>query len=226
MQAIEQLRDLTGESLFVRKPETAETPQHIQSEHHHEVETDWNRARTLSALQTRICNCLNCELGNTRTSFVFGTGNENADVMVIGEAPGADEDEQGEPFVGRAGQLLNKILEAIEMPRETVYIANIIKCRPPGNRRPQHEEVAQCEPYLHRQIQLVKPKVILALGLTAVNTLLKSNHKMGDIRGQILEYQNTKLIATYHPAALLRNPQWKRATWEDVQLLKKVCEES
>ncbi len=226
VQALEQLRDLTDNTVYVRTEEVAQSSLGTHPDASLDVPSDWTRARTIPTLNERICNCMNCGLGSTRTRFVFGSGNENADVMVIGEAPGAEEDASGEPFVGRAGQLLNKILDAIEMPRETVYVANIIKCRPPDNRRPNKEEVAQCEPYLHKQIELVKPKVILALGLTAVNTLLRTNHKMGDIRGKVLQYQNTKLIATYHPAALLRNPEWKRATWEDVQMLKKVCEES
>jgi DNA polymerase len=165
---------------------------------------------------------MECGLGKTRKNFVFGVGNPNADILIIGEAPGADEDEQGEPFVGRAGQLLNKMLEAIDIKRSDVYIANIIKCRPPNNRRPTNEEINECEPYLHKQIELIKPKIILALGLTAVNSLLKMEFKMSDIRGNLLDYRGIKLIITYHPAALLRNPAWKRAAWEDLKLLKET----
>jgi DNA polymerase len=185
----------------------------------------WQSSPTLATLYEQIHTCQNCKLGATRTNFVFGVGNPNAGLMVIGEAPGADEDAQGEPFVGRGGQLLTKILEAIDFKREEVYIANIIKCRPPENRRPEADEVAECEPYLYKQIDLVKPKFILALGLTAVNTLLKSKHTMGAIRGKVLEFRGIPMMTTYHPAALLRNPEWKRAAWEDVQLLRKLYNE-
>lgn len=185
----------------------------------------WNTATTLEVLNNSIKHCLNCKLGATRTSFVFGTGNPNADILVIGEAPGADEDAQGEPFVGRAGQLLTKILQAINLKREEVYIANIIKCRPPGNRRPEADEVVECEPYLYKQIDLIQPKIILALGLTAVDTLLKKKHTMGAIRGRELEFRGIPMIATYHPAALMRNPEWKRAAWEDVQYLRRLYDE-
>lgn len=187
---------------------------------------DWQSASSLPALREQIHTCQNCKLGATRTNFVFGVGNPNAGLMVIGEAPGADEDAQGEPFVGRGGQLLTKILEAINFKREEVYIANIIKCRPPENRRPESDEVAECEPYLYKQIDLVQPKFILALGLTAVNTLLKSKHTMGTIRGKVLEFRGIPMMTTYHPAALLRNPEWKRAAWEDVQLLRKLYDEA
>ena len=139
------------------------------------IESDWIETITLNDLNSKICNCLECGLGATRNRFVFGVGNPNADIMVIGEAPGADEDEKGEPFVGRAGQLLTKILESVNFSREEVYIANIIKCRPPDNRRPMINEVDSCEPYLKKQIELIKPKFILSLGLTSVDTLLKKN---------------------------------------------------
>ncbi len=186
------------------------------------VNPAWRDAPSLPVLYENIHTCLNCKLGATRTKFVFGVGNPNADLLVIGEALGADEDAQGEPFVGRGGQLLTKILEAVNFSRDEVYIANIIKCRPPENRRPEADEVEQCEPYLYKQIELIQPKLMLALGLTAVNTLLKAKHTMGAIRGKTLEYRGIPLIATYHPAALLRNPEWKRSTWEDVQLVRKM----
>jgi uracil-DNA glycosylase family 4 len=181
---------------------------------------------TLEQFQARICTCMQCPLGATRTNFVFGSGNPNADIMVIGEAPGADEDEQGLPFVGRAGQLLTKILESIEMPREQVYICNILKCRPPNNRKPLASETDQCEPYLWKQIELIKPKFILALGLTAANTLLKNKESMTALRGKVHDYQGIQTIVTYHPAALLRNPDWKKHTWEDVKFLRKLYQES
>jgi DNA polymerase len=186
---------------------------------------EWMSATDLPILYNQIHTCQNCALGATRTTFVFGTGNPNADIMVIGEAPGADEDAQGEPFVGAAGQLLTKILAAIGIQREEVYIANIIKCRPPNNRRPEKNETEQCEPYLMKQIELIQPKFILAVGLTAANTLLKSENKMGDIRGRVIDYHGITMIVTYHPAALLRNPNWKQATWDDVKLLRKLYDD-
>ena len=190
----------------------------ITSEH-------WGSAASLESLNESICTCLKCPLGHTRTRFVFGTGNPAATLMVIGEAPGADEDAQGEPFVGRAGQLLNKILEAIGFKRGDVYICNILKCRPPGNRKPLAEEVELCIPYLRKQIALVKPKVILALGLTAAENLLSTTESLSRLRGRVLQYEGTPLMVTYHPAALLRNPNWKRPTWEDVQALRKLHDE-
>jgi DNA polymerase len=156
---------------------------------------------------------------------VFGTGNPGATLMIIGEAPGADEDAQGEPFVGRAGQLLNKILEAINFKREDVYICNILKCRPPGNRKPLAEEVDLCIPYLRKQIALVKPKLILALGLTAAENLLATTESLSRLRGRVFQYEGTPLMVTYHPAALLRNPNWKRPAWEDVQAVRKLHDE-
>jgi len=186
---------------------------------------NWTNTQTLQALYDSICNCKECPLGNTRTNFVFGAGNENADIMVIGEGPGAEEDAQGLPFVGRSGQLLTKILEAINLSRSEVFIANIVKCRPPNNRRPESSEVDKCEPYLKKQIDLIKPKFILALGLTAVDTLFKTKHKMGDIRGKLMNYYGITTLATYHPAALLRNPNFKKDTWSDVQYLRKLYDE-
>ncbi|MDD3125363.1 MAG: uracil-DNA glycosylase [Candidatus Kapabacteria bacterium] len=166
-----------------------------------------------------------CPLGKTRRNFVFGTGNPNADILIIGEGPGAEEDAQGKPFVGRSGQLLTKIIEAIKFTRDEVFIANIVKCRPPENRRPEVNEIDACEPYLKRQIDLIKPQFILALGLTAVDTLFKKKHKMGDIRGKLQNYHGIPTLATYHPAALLRNPNLKRDTWEDVKFLRRLYDE-
>jgi len=185
----------------------------------------WKHAESISELKILIEDCLNCPLGHTRTNFVFGSGNPNADIMIIGEAPGADEDMQGLPFVGRAGQLLTKILEAINLKREEVFICNILKCRPPQNRPPLPTEVEQCEPYLKKQIELIKPAFILALGLTAIDTLLKSKHKMGEMRGKVLNYHGIKMLVTYHPSALLRNPDWKKQTWDDVKLLRRMYDE-
>jgi uracil-DNA glycosylase family 4 len=185
----------------------------------------WVSASTLDDLNGQICECLKCPLGNTRTKFVFGVGNPNADVVVIGEAPGADEDAQGEPFVGRAGQLMNKILEAIQFKRDDVYICNILKCRPPNNRDPLAEEIDFCEPYLWKQLEIIKPKMILCLGRIAGQSLLKTNDTLSALRGKFFDYRGIKLMVTYHPAALLRNPNWKKPAWEDVQLFRKTYDE-
>lgn len=187
---------------------------------------DWTKSTALPELYDAINGCTNCALGHTRNSFVFGSGNPNAHIMVVGEAPGADEDEQGLPFVGRAGQLLTKVLEAINLSRDEVYICNILKCRPPGNRKPLTSETDQCEPYLWKQIELVKPRFILALGLTAANTLLKNKESMTNLRGKIHDYQGIKTLVTYHPAALLRNPEWKKLAWEDVKFLRNLYDAS
>ncbi len=187
---------------------------------------EWMEAKDLDELYDKIHNCTKCPLGFSRTKFVFGAGNPNADIMVIGEAPGRDEDLQGEPFVGRAGQLLTKILAAIGFKREDVFIGNIIKCRPPENRRPEQSEIDECEPYLKKQIELINPEFILALGLTAVDSLLKKKHVMRDTRGKVLDYHGIKTMVTYHPAALLRNPNLKKLTWEDVKELRKMYDES
>lgn len=189
------------------------------------VNPNWKISENLVVLNDNIKNCMSCGLGHSRKNFVFGSGNPKAKIMIIGEAPGADEDEEGFPFVGRAGQLLTKIIESIQLTREEVYIANIIKCRPPNNRRPNDEEVKECEPYLLKQIDIINPEFILALGLTAVDTLTKSKNKMQDVRGNILNYHGRKLLVTYHPAALLRNPNWKRFVWEDVKNLRRMYDD-
>lgn len=180
----------------------------------------------LDSFNQAICNCQKCPLGKTRNNFVFGVGDPHADLLVIGEAPGADEDAKGEPFVGRAGKLLDQILAAVQLERgKGVYIANILKCRPPNNRDPLPEEVAECEPHLIKQIELIKPKLILALGRIAAQTLLKTNTPLSKLRGQLHDYHGVPLMVTFHPAALLRNPNWKRPTWEDVQEMKRLLDE-
>ncbi|MFN3386340.1 MAG: uracil-DNA glycosylase family protein [Candidatus Thermochlorobacter sp.] len=183
------------------------------------------RYKTLTELYTATKDCQKCRLGATRKNYVFGEGNEHAKVMLIGEAPGADEDETGRPFVGRSGELLNKILAAIKFTREEVYIANIIKSRPPNNRSPEPDEIQACLPYLIRQIELIRPKIILALGKVAANTLLGNSQAMNAMRGKVHTWRNIDVIVTYHPAALLRNPNWKRLCWEDVQLLRRLYDE-
>jgi DNA polymerase len=168
-------------------------------------------------------DCSRCKLHTMgRTQVVFGVGNPNADLMFVGEAPGADEDVQGEPFVGRAGQLLTKIIEAIDLKRDDVYIANVIKCRPPGNRNPEPDEVEQCEPFLFRQIDTVKPKVIVALGKFAAQCLLRTNDPITRIRGREFKYRDAILIPTYHPAYLLRTPSAKREVWADMKRVRAI----
>ena len=177
---------------------------------------------SLDEIAKHVATCTKCPLYSTATNPVPGEGNPNADFMCVGEAPGATEDETGRPFVGAAGQLLTKILAAIGLAREDVFIVNVLKHRPPGNRNPAPDEVTACSPYLVRQIELIKPKVILALGTFAAQTLLDTKTSIGKLRGQVHAYHGVPVIVTYHPAALLRNPAWKRPTWEDVQLAHRI----
>jgi len=171
------------------------------------------------ALNENALNCRSCDLHQTRTQAVFGVGDRNANLMVVGEAPGADEDRLGEPFVGRAGQLLNAMLEAIGFSRDQVYIANIIKCRPPGNRDPHIEETAACQPFLHRQIALLQPQLILSVGRISAHNLLGTEESVGRLRGRVHRFDpgDIPLIVTYHPAYLLRRPQEKSKAWQDLQ---------
>jgi uracil-DNA glycosylase len=175
-----------------------------------------------SVLAAEVKDCTKCALSASRTQTVFGVGNREAELMVIGEAPGADEDRQGEPFVGRAGQLLNAMLRALRMPREQVFIANVLKCRPPGNRDPLPEEVACCLGYLQRQVALVKPKLLLAVGRIAAQNLLATDTPIGKLRGQLHRFgdQSTPLVVTYHPAYLLRSPGEKRRAWQDLKFVR------
>jgi uracil-DNA glycosylase family 4 len=175
---------------------------------------------SLEEIRDDLGDCRRCQLAPSRRNIVFGAGNPRAELMFVGEAPGADEDEQGLPFVGRAGQLLTRIIEAIEMRREDVYICNILKCRPPGNRNPEPDEIASCEPFLLRQIAAIRPKVICALGTFGAQTLLRTREPISRLRGQFIEYRGAKLMATFHPAYLLRNPGEKRKVWEDVQKIR------
>jgi DNA polymerase len=182
-----------------------------------------NGAESLDEIRREVAVCTKCrELACTRTQTVFGVGNPQARLCFLGEAPGADEDRQGEPFVGRAGQLLNKIIEACTLRREDVYILNILKCRPPGNRNPEPQEAANCRPFLDRQLALVKPEFICCLGAVAARNLLNTETSIGKLRGRTLEYGAAKVVCTYHPAYLLRNPAAKRDTWEDMQMLMKL----
>ena len=177
-------------------------------------------SKDLESFYNEIKECQLCSLGATRTKFVFGVGNPNADLMLIGEAPGRNEDLQGEPFVGRAGQLLDKILAAIKLSREEVYIANVLKCRPPNNRDPLKSESDTCQPYLKQQIELIKPKLILALGRVSGAWLLGEDLALKDMRNKSYIYNGIEMMVTYHPAALLRNPNWKRPCWEDMQKVR------
>jgi DNA polymerase len=185
-----------------------------------------NSAESLAAVRAEIGDCTRCKLHRLgRRQIVFGVGNPNADLMFVGEAPGHDEDVQGIPFVGRAGQLLTRIIEAIGLKRDDVYIANVIKCRPPGNRNPEQDEVETCEPFLFQQIDIIQPKVVVALGTFAARALLRTIDPITRLRGRVYEYRGAKLIPTFHPAYLLRNPASKREVWEDMKVVKKLLAE-
>ncbi len=179
---------------------------------------------SLDAVAAAVATCTKCPLHSTAKNPVPGSGNPRAKFLVVGEAPGQSEDEQGLPFVGAAGQLLTKILAAVDLKREDVFICNVLKHRPPGNRNPAPDEVTACRPFLARQFELLQPKVILALGTFAAQTLLETKLAIGKLRGQLHRYHGVPLIVTYHPAALLRNPGWKRPTWEDVQLARRILD--
>ena len=180
------------------------------------------RSASLQDIAQLIASCRACKLCDSRTNTVPGEGPTTAQLVVVGEGPGRTEDETGRPFVGRAGELLTKILEAIKLPRDQVFICNVVKCRPPENRLPQYDEIAACLPFLYRQIELVNPRVILAMGGTAAQTLLNTKQSLGSLRNQVHRFRGTPLIVTYHPAALLRNPNWKRPTWDDVRIAARL----
>ena len=176
--------------------------------------------QTLSEIREELGDCTRCRLCETRKSIVFGEGNPKARLVFVGEGPGRDEDIQGRPFVGRAGQLLTRIIQAMKLERKDVYICNVVKCRPPENRNPEPDEVASCEPFLTKQIESINPEVIVSLGSVATGLMLKlKNFKMGQLRGTFHQYGNSKLMITYHPAALLRNPSFKKPVWEDMKLV-------
>jgi len=175
----------------------------------------------LKAIRADIGDCTRCRLHKGRTNLVFGVGNPDAELMFVGEGPGADEDAQGEPFVGRAGQLLNNMINAMGLRREDVYIANVVKCRPPGNRTPEKDECDICSPFLLRQIEVIKPKVIVALGAVAAKNLLAVNDSMANLRGRWYDFRGARLAVTYHPAYLLRDPRQKKEAWKDLQMVMK-----
>jgi DNA polymerase len=235
-QIIETLKDqkeIFGDDLFeeieVKRNTTVLAKKKIvkseESELFPEEKEEWEKAETLEKLEGLINQCTACKLHKGRNKFVFGSGNPDADVMVVGEGPGAEEDKQGLPFVGRAGKLLTDILKAIKFERDEVFIANIVKCRPPDNRTPMPDEMETCLPYLKKQIEIIKPKVILCLGLTAAKGLLKKRDSLTNMRGKVFEFENISVMVTYHPAALLRNPNWKRPCWEDLQKFRKLYDE-
>ncbi len=217
-----QQEDLFGDVVFEGKKSGHRTQHKLASA----TGEPWASAGTLGDLDAQICECQKCPLGSTRTNFVFGVGHPHSRVMFIGEAPGADEDAQGEPFVGRAGQLLNKILDAVGLKREEVYICNILKCRPPNNRDPDPGEMETCSPYLLKQIDLIQPKFIICLGRISAQWLLQTTDSLTALRGKFHDFQGAKLMVTYHPAALLRNPNWKRPTWEDMKMFRKMYDET
>ena len=178
-----------------------------------------DKVSALVAIREDLGDCTRCVLHKGRKNLVFGVGNPDAELMFVGEGPGADEDEQGEPFVGRAGQLLNNMITAMGLRRQDVYIANVVKCRPPSNRTPEREECDTCSPFLLRQIEVIRPKVIVALGAVAAKNLLSVNDSMANLRGRFYDFRGTKLAVTYHPAFLLRDPRQKKETWKDLQMV-------
>jgi uracil-DNA glycosylase family 4 len=196
----------------------------VESPEHHLLGDDLLSLTTIEAVAERIRTTHCCGLCPHRTNAVPGEGNPNARLFLVGEGPGATEDAQGRPFVGQAGTLLNGILEAIEIPRDSVYITNIVKCRPPQNRKPLPDEIAACIPYLHRQLEIIRPKVILALGSTAAEAMLGVRKSLGELRGKVHTYNGIPLIVTYHPAALLRNPNWKKPAWDDVRIARQLLD--
>jgi DNA polymerase len=182
-------------------------------------------AASLEAVARLVAGCTKCRLCESRTHTVPGEGPADARLVVVGEGPGRTEDATGRPFVGQAGELLTKILAAIDLPREQVYICNVVKCRPPENRVPQFDEVAACVPYLFRQLELMRPKVILAMGGTAAQTMVNSKQSLGAMRNHVHRFRGIPVIVTYHPAALLRNPNWKKPTWDDIRIARRLLDD-
>ncbi len=217
--ALEYLRDLGYEDLSAR---VLEAPSSVSSESVRKAPAAdaEERAKALAEVGKEARSCTECRLSKGRNRVVFGSGNPDADLLFIGEGPGAEEDRQGLPFVGPAGELLTKIIQAIDLQREDVYIANVVKCRPPRNRDPQTDEAAACRGFLERQVELIRPRVIVALGRVAAQNLLDTTAPLGRLRGQWHSFKGVPVRATYHPAALLRNAAWKRPTWEDMQVVR------
>ncbi|MEE8335101.1 MAG: uracil-DNA glycosylase [Candidatus Neomarinimicrobiota bacterium] len=218
---LKQTRELYGDELFLDLKKTHSTDGRISEKNAGEYSHG-----KLDEYKFKIDKCQKCDLGSTRNKFVFGVGDPGASLLLVGEAPGAEEDKVGQPFVGRAGKLLDKILTAIKRDRfRDVYICNVLKCRPPSNRDPLAGEVESCEPHLLHQIHLIKPKLIVALGRVAGMTLLNVDKPLKTMRGIIHDYHGTPLIVTYHPAALLRNSNWKPEAWKDFKWIKSILDE-
>ncbi|MGQ0703927.1 MAG: uracil-DNA glycosylase [Gemmatimonadales bacterium] len=186
-----------------------------------EIPPEWN---TLDEVSAAISTCRKCFLCEGRTNTVPGEGHPRAGIMFVGEGPGQVEDQTGRPFVGRAGELLDQIIKAVGLERDEVFIANAVKCRPPGNRKPLPDEIAACMPYLERQIELIKPKVLVALGSTAAEALLLARRSLAELRGRVHSYRGIPLVVTYHPAALLRNPNWKKPAWDDIRIARQLLD--
>ena len=210
--------DVDSRNAGLPVPEPAEATTAIALPTHSDSES-------LEQIRLDLGECTRCRLHTERRNIVFGVGNPSADLMFVGEGPGYDEDVQGEPFVGKAGQLLNKIIQAIEMTRDEVYIANVVKCRPPGNRDPEPDEVASCRPFLERQIRSIRPVVICTLGRVAAQAVLSTGKPLGQLRGTVIEFGDAVLVPTYHPAYLLRYPEYKRECWEDMKLVLRLLHE-
>lgn len=220
LKYFKQYKELYDDEIFVSSIKSSESI--LDEKPHKEADP----VSSLTVLKNDVINCKKCSLSDTRTNAVFGVGDFSASLMLVGEAPGEQEDLSGEPFVGRAGQLLDKMLAAIDRSRENdVFICNVLKCRPPENRDPKSDEINQCEPYLVNQIDLIKPKLIVALGRIAGKTLLGVDKSLKDMRKKIHNYHDSDLIVTYHPAALLRNPNWKPYAWEDFKWIRSILEE-
>jgi DNA polymerase len=205
---LKQYQDIYGETVYLSPIGTSENDLNVEG------------GSDLTAFYHLIKDCQKCSLGETRTNFVFGVGNPNAEIVFVGEAPDKNEDLQGEPFVGGAGQLLDKILAAINLTRHDIYILNLLKCRPPENRNPLPSEIELCEDYLKKQLKIIKPKLIVALGKIVGNTILRKDETLENLREKIHNYEGIDFIVTYHPAALLRNPALKKPTWDDFKMIR------
>ena len=220
LRYFKQYRELFGNEIFLQLKNYS-----IIGDNSQKKKKRKSNSYDLISFNDEIKNCLKCDLGKTRKNFVFGVGDFNASLLLVGEAPGEQEDLSGEPFVGRAGKLLDKMLTAINRSRENdVFICNVLKCRPPDNRDPSKEEISKCEPYLVNQIDLIQPKLIVALGRVAGKTLLGVDNSLKDMRNSIHSYHGTNLIVTYHPAALLRNSNWKPDAWNDFKWIRTLID--
>ena len=220
LRYFKQYRELFGNEIFLQLKNYS-----IIGDNSQKKKKRKSNSYDLISFNDEIKNCLKCDLGKTRKNFVFGVGDFNASLLLVGEAPGEQEDLSGEPFVGRAGKLLDKMLSAINRSRENdVFICNVLKCRPPDNRDPSKEEISKCEPYLVNQIDLIQPKLIVALGRVAGKTLLGVDNSLKDMRNTIHSYHGTNLIVTYHPAALLRNSNWKPDAWNDFKWIRTLID--